>query len=417
MPRYRLLGPFDQVVTMTGMPLKGPLADEQLPVLKQGGVLLEDEKIHSVGKYADLLGTANKVKAQMVELERPTVCLPGWIDAHTHICFHGSRAKDYALRNAGASYQQIAREGGGIWDTVRHTRQASEHDLGEGILLRTQALLKNGITTVEVKSGYGLTLEEELKMLRAIKAADRQAAQDLVSTCLAAHILPKDYDGDHAAYLAEMAGELLPRAKSEALTNRVDAFVEEGAFSESIIAPYFQKAWSMGFQLTVHADQFTTGGTAVAVDHHAVSADHLEASTAKEITLLSQSEVIAVALPGASIGLGCGFAPARKLLDAGCALAIASDWNPGSAPMGDLLVQASVLATFEKLTNAEVLAGISFRAAAALGLQDRGHLSPGALGDLNLYATDHFREISYHQGMLNPYQVWKRGEKVFSVDE
>ncbi len=417
MPRYRLLGPFDQVVTMTGMPLKGPLADEQLPVLKQGGVLLEDEKIHSVGKYADLLGTANKVKAQMVELERPTVCLPGWIDAHTHICFHGSRAKDYALRNAGASYQQIAREGGGIWDTVRHTRQASEHDLGEGILLRTQALLKNGITTVEVKSGYGLTLEEELKMLRAIKAADRQAAQDLVSTCLAAHILPKDYDGDHAAYLAEMAWELLPRAKSEALTNRVDAFVEEGAFSESIIAPYFQKARSMGFQLTVHADQFTTGGTAVAVDHHAVSADHLEASTAKEITLLSQSEVIAVALPGASIGLGCGFAPARKLLDAGCALAIASDWNPGSAPMGDLLVQASVLATFEKLTNAEVLAGISFRAAAALGLQDRGHLSPGALGDLNLYATDHFREISYHQGMLKPYQVWKRGEKVFSVDE
>ena len=155
----------------------------------------------------------------------------------------------------------------------------------------------------------------------------------------------------------------------------------------------------------------------MAVDHHAVSADHLEASTAKEITLLSQSEVIAVALPGASIGLGCGFAPARKLLDAGCALAIASDWNPGSAPMGDLLVQASVLATFEKLTNAEVLAGISFRAAAALGLQDRGHLSPGALGDLNLYATDHFREISYHQGMLKPYQVWKRGEKVFSVDE
>ncbi|MCG8384774.1 MAG: imidazolonepropionase [Cytophagales bacterium] len=417
MPRYRLLGPIDQVVTMTGMPLKGPLADEQLPVLKQGGVLLEDEKIHSVGKYADLLGRANKVKAQRVELERPTVCLPGWIDAHTHICFHGSRAKDYALRNAGASYQQIAREGGGIWDTVGHTRQASEHDLGEGILLRAQALLKNGVTTIEVKSGYGLTLEDELKMLRAIKVADRQAAQDLVSTCLAAHILPKDYDGDHAAYLAEMAGELLPRAKSEALTNRVDAFVEEGAFSESIIAPYFQKARSMGFQLTVHADQFTTGGTAVAVDHHAVSADHLETSTAKEITLLSQSEVIAVALPGASIGLGCGFAPARKLLDAGCALAIASDWNPGSAPMGDLLVQASVLATFEKLTNAEVLAGISFRAAAALGLQDRGHLSPGALGDLNLYATDHFREISYHQGMLKPYQVWKRGEKVFSVDE
>ena len=415
MTKYQLIGPIHQVITMSGVPLKGPLLDKDLPVVSNGAILLQDEQIHSVGRYKAMLEIAKRLKADIIELERPTVCLPGWIDAHTHICFHGSRAKDYALRNAGVSYQEIARQGGGIWDTVGHTRKASEPDLVQGILQRTGTLLQNGVTTLEVKSGYGLTLDEELKMLRAIRTANKQLDQDLVATCLAAHILPNDYDGDHKAYLAEMAEKLFPKMKSGALTNRVDAFVEEGAFSAAVIAPYFQKAKSMGFQLTVHADQFTTGGTAVAVDHKAVSADHLEASTGKEIDLLSKSDVIAVALPGASIGLGCAFAPARKLLDAGCALAIASDWNPGSAPMGDLLVQASVLATFEKLANAEVLAGISIRAAAALGFQDRGHLSAGALGDLNLYATDHYSEICYHQGMLKPYEVWKRGKKVFST--
>jgi len=166
----------------------------------------------------------------------------------------------------------------------------------------------------------------------------------------------------------------------------------------------------MGFDITVHADQFSTGGSAIAVKYGAISADHLEASTGHEIQLLSNSKVVAIALPGASLGLGCNFAPARRLLDAGAILAIASDWNPGSAPMGNLLVQAAILGTFEKLTNTEVLSGITFRAAAALNLQDRGKLETGCLADLIAFPTSDYKQILYNQGMLLPSKIWKNGK-------
>jgi len=205
----------------------------------------------------------------------------------------------------------------------------------------------------------------------------------------------------------------LPVMITENLGTRVDAFVEKGAFCAADIQLYFEQATQMGFQLTVHADQFSTGGSALAVASHAVSADHLEASTQTEIELIAGSNTIAVALPGASLGLGCAFAPARKLLNAGACLAIASDWNPGSAPMGDLLMQAAVLGTFEKLSNTEVLAGITFRAAQALQLTDRGRLQTGMLADFLLFPVKHYREIFYHQGKLKPSQVWKNGYCVF----
>jgi imidazolonepropionase len=226
-------------------------------------------------------------------------------------------------------------------------------------------------------------------------------------------MLPKDYNGTAEAYLEEISSELFPKLKSENLAHRIDAFIEESAFSAQQIAPYFKKAKEMGFDITVHADQFSTSGSKVAVDFDALSADHLEASTDTEIALLAKSDVIATALPGASLGLGCAFTPARKLLDAGGALAIASDHNPGSAPMGDLLTQASILGTFEKLTNAEVLAGITFRAAAALKLADRGKLEEGLLADFSLFHTGNYQEILYNQGNLKPCVVFKRGVRVF----
>ena len=168
----------------------------------------------------------------------------------------------------------------------------------------------------------------------------------------------------------------------------------------------------MGFDLTLHVDQFHTGGSAVAVKHKAISADHLEASTDKEIQQLAKSKVIAMALPGATLGLGCPFAPARKLLDAGAAVAIASDWNPGSAPMGDLLSQAAILGTFEKLSNAEVLSGITYRAAAALNLKDRGRVEKNFLADIISFPTNDYREILYQQGQMKPCMVWKSGVAV-----
>lgn len=188
--------------------------------------------------------------------------------------------------------------------------------------------------------------------------------------------------------------------------------LKKGAFTAEVIAPYFKKAKEMGFTITVHADQFSTGGSKVAVDFNAISADHLEASTAEEIEILAKSTVIATALPGASIGLGCAFTPARKILDAGGAVAIASDHNPGSAPMGDLLTQASILGTFQKLSNAEILSGITFRAAAALNLKDRGVLKSGLLADFTAFPISNYKEILYQQGQLKPEMVWKNGAKI-----
>lgn len=409
MKKLKLIGPITQVLTLDHLPLKGALKDDQLEIIEQAGILIEGEKILQVGKWESLCKTFPE--AEIFELKGDFVILPGMVDCHTHICFGGSRAKDFAMRNAGKTYLEIAQAGGGIWDTVTQTRKLSQNDLAQLTANHANRHLSEGITTIEVKSGYGLSVEEELKMLRAIQEAKQSTRADLISTCLAAHMKPRDFEGSNSEYLQLISEELFPILKKEELTHRIDAFVEKSAFSPEEIKPYFQKAKELDFDLIVHADQFSVGGSKVAVEFGALSADHLEASGDAEIQFLAQSNTIAVALPGASIGLGCGFTPARKLLDQGAALAIASDWNPGSAPMGDLLTQASIFATFEKLSTAEVLAGITFRAAAALGLSDRGKLTEGQLADFILFPTADYREILYHQGKMKPVEVWKKGSK------
>ena len=408
-----IIGPFSQILTMANLDIKGPLKDEDLEVIPTGGILIEDGIILQISDYSDLINSLSVDAYNNIKLEGKHVCLPGIIDSHTHICFGGSRARDYAMRNAGKSYLEIAKEGGGIWDTVTKTRESSPEELVKGIIKRAKRHLKNGTTTIEVKSGYGLNQNEELKMLRAIREADKNIRPDLISTCLAAHMKPKDYDGNSSDYLKEVVDQLLPVIAKEGLSKRVDIFVEESAFTAEEGKVYLNAAREMGFDITVHADQFTTGGSALAIASNALSADHLEASTAKEIEMLANSDVIATALPGASLGLGCAFTPARKILDSGGSVAIASDHNPGSAPMGDLLTQASILGTFEKLSNAEVLAGITFRAAAALDLKDRGRLIKGQLADLAVFHTDNYNEILYNQGNFKPCMVLKNGELVY----
>ncbi len=410
----KLIGPFKQLLPMSGLPLRGRLHDDRLPVLEHAGLIVSRGKIRALGDFEALARTIKKEKGEIQELDGRQVGLPGFVDAHTHMCFHGSRAADYARRNAGQTYLQIARAGGGIWDTVSQTRDAPRETLEEQLLDRVARHLGDGVTTIEVKSGYGLSVKEELKMLRAIRNASKKSVAELVPTCLAAHMLPRDFDGDAPAYLQMLIKELLPVLKTEGLCQRIDAFIEESAFSPEDIAPYFTEARRLGFDLTVHADQFTVGGSDVAIKFDALSADHLEASSPAEIARLAASGVIATALPGASLGLGCGFTPARALLDAGAALAIASDWNPGSAPMGRLLTEAAILGAFEKLTNSEVLAGITFRAAAALKLPDRGRLEAGRLADLVAFPTTDYREILYHQGSLGPSRVWRNGALVHS---
>lgn len=406
----KVIGPITQVLTLDHLPLQGALKDDQLEIIEQAGILIEGEKILQVGKWESLCKAFPE--AEIFELIGDFVAMPGMVDCHTHICFGGSRARDFAMRNAGKTYLEIAQAGGGIWDTVTQTRKLSQSDLALLTTNNANRHLSEGVTTIEVKSGYGLSVEEEVKILRAIQDAKQSTRADLISTCLAAHMKPRDFLGSNSEYLDLISQELFPILKSEKLTHRIDAFVEKSAFSPEEITHYFQKAKEFGFDITVHVDQFSVGGSKVAVEFGARSADHLEASGDAEIQLLAQSNTIAVALPGASIGLGCAFTPARKLLDQGTGLAIASDWNPGSAPMGDLLAQASILATFEKLSTAEVLAGITFRAAAALGFSDRGKLTEGQLADFILFPTSDYRDILYQQGKIKPVEVWKSGSRV-----
>lgn len=405
----KIVGPFAELITMDGLPAKGPLKDESLLSIKNGAILVADGTIEGVGVFEDLV--RQNSKANIEEIEGDYVGLPGFIDCHTHICFGGSRAKDYAARNNGKTYQEIAEEGGGIWDTVTKTRAASQQELEHVTTDRLDSLLSRGITTVEVKSGYGLSVDEELKMLRAINTAGKKHHADVIATCLAAHIIPREFRNE-PDYLAYIIAELVPEIEREKLTNRFDIFIEQNAFTPLASAGYLYSLKQKGFDITVHGDQFTSGGSEVAIEVDALSVDHLEASGDHEINALSKSSTTPVVLPGASIGLGIPFASARKLLDAGCSLAVASDWNPGSAPNGNLLTQAALLGAYEKLSAAEIFAGITFRSASALNLNDRGIVSKGMLADFVAFDCNDYREILYHQGQLQPSKIWKKSRLI-----
>ncbi|MBJ6118360.1 imidazolonepropionase [Pontibacter sp. BT310] len=408
---YTLIGPFTQILTMANLPESGPITDDELEVLEDGGIVICDGKIRLVGKYNILLKVAQEEHYKIEKITEPKVLLPGLIDAHTHICFAGSRANDYAMRVAGKTYLEIARNGGGILDSVRKTREATVIELVDLLKKRCDRHLSEGVTTCEVKSGYGLTVEEELKMLEAIKLVNTHHKIDLVPTCLAAHMRPPEYS-DSKLYLQHVLENLLPQIKEQGLANRVDIFIEDTAFNEADSLEYLMAAKEMGFDITVHADQFSTDGSSVAAEAGAISADHLEASGEEEIALLKEAGVVATVLPGASVGLGMHYAPARKMLDGGLCVAIATDWNPGSAPMGDLLMQAALIGASEKLTIAETLAAVTTRAAKALNIKDRGCLGKEQVADMIAFDTGNYKEILYFQGKLKPTIVWKRGERV-----
>ncbi len=406
----KLIGPFKQVVTLANLPLRGKLSDEQLEIIVDGGILINENKIQKIGNFETLKSENQNIEIEYVEDEQ--IVLPAFVDSHTHICFGGNRANDFAMRNAGKTYLEIAESGGGIWSSVQHTRNGSEEELLTTLLERIDFLISLGITTIEVKSGYGLDVENELKMLWMIKKAQEQTKATLVPTCLSAHLKPRDFSGSNEDYLNYILTEILPKVKEENLAKRVDIFIEKSAFQPEESKAFLLKTKDLGFEITVHADQFTPGSSRIAVEVGAKSADHLEATIDEDIEFLAQSETVATALPGASLGLGEKFTPARKLLDAGAIVAIASDWNPGSAPMGNLITQASILATFEKLTTAEVLAGMTFRSAFALGLEDRGQLKSGLKADFVTYKTNNFQNVLYNQGSLKADSVYIDGAKI-----
>lgn len=308
--------------------------------------------------------------------------VPGLVDAHTHLAFGGDRAGEFTARLLGADYLALARQGGGIASTVRATRAASEDDLYERARTALGRMLALGVTTVETKSGYGLSLSDELKTLRVYQRLAREGPQRIVPTCLGAHIVPPEYADDREGYLRLLEDELLPAVAEDGLARFFDVFVEDTAFAPGEARRLFAAAHRHGLVPKLHADQLTdTGGAALAVDVGAASADHLECISAEGIAAMAASEVVAVSLPIATLVLGVEPLPARRLINAGVPVAVATDFNPGSAPSFDLHLAAWLACTRQRMTPHEVLKGLTAFAAKALRLEDVGSLLPGFRAD------------------------------------
>ena len=401
-----LVRDLDQVVSPAGesAPLRGRALGE-VAVLERGYVLCEDDRITRVGAMTDL--AAVDVPADVVELDgNGSSALPGLVDCHTHACFAGDRAEEFALRAGGASYEELHAEGRGILATVRATRAAGEEGLARALERHRGWMLAHGTTTFEAKSGYGLDRETELAQLRAIAGAGG------VPTWLGAHAVPPEF-GDADAYLDEALHEVLPEAAG--LAEAADVFLERGAFDAAQARRYLEACAAAGLALRIHADQFTeAGGIPLAVELGARSVDHLEATGPDGVRALGRSDVAAVLLPVAALFLGRPMPPARALVDAGAVVALATDFNPGSAFCESLAVVMSLACTQLGLTPAEALAACTVNAAHVLGRSDRlGRLAPGYSADIVLLEASDWRYLAYHLGGRDVAVVVKEGQVVW----
>ena len=325
---------------------------------------------------------------------------PGLIDAHTHLVFGGNRAAEFEQRLTGASYADIARAGGGILSTVTATRAASEDELVALALPRLDAMIRQGATTVEVKSGYGLTIGDELKMLRAARRLATLRPVNITTTHLAAHAIPPEYAARPDAYIDEIAIPSLLAAHAEGLVDAVDAFCESIAFSPAQVDRLFTAARALGLRVKLHAEQLTDqGGATLAARHAALSADHLEYLSGDGIATMARAGTVATLLPGAFFTLReSQLPPIAALRAAGVPMAVATDCNPGSSPMTSLPLAMNMACTLFRMTPEEALLGTTANAARALGLVDRGALSPGLRADLCLWDMQNPAELSYRIG-------------------
>jgi len=325
---------------------------------------------------------------------------PGLIDAHTHIVFAGNRAAEFERRLQGASYEEIARAGGGILSTVTATRAATEDDLIAQALPRLDAMIAQGTTTVEIKSGYGLTIADELKMLRAARRLGQLRPVTITATHLAAHAIPPEYKGNPDAYIDDVAIPSLRAAHAEGLVDAVDAFCETIAFTPAQVDRLFTAARALGLRVKLHAEQLSDlGGAQLAARHAALSADHLEHLSPEGIADMARAGTVATILPGAYYTLrDTTPPPVAALRAAGVPMAVATDCNPGSSPMTSLPLAMNMACTLFRMTPEEALLGTTTHAARALGLTDRGTLAPGQRADIAIWDAGHPAELSYRIG-------------------
>jgi len=374
-------------------------AGEHVPygLVEDGALALDGDRIAWVGKGEDL--PAHYANWTREDLGGRLVT-PALIDCHTHVVFGGDRAREFEMRLEGATYEEVARAGGGIVSTVRATRAASEEELLAAALPRVDALIAEGVSTLEIKSGYGLDLETELRMLRTARKIGDVRPVKVRTSFLGAHAVPPEYKDRPDAYLHDICLPALEAAHAEGLVDAVDGFCEGIAFSPEQIARVFDKANQLGLPVKLHAEQLSNlGGTALAASYGALSADHLEYLDETGVKALAESNGVAVLLPGAFYTLRETQLPPVDLLRRHqVPIALATDCNPGSSPLASLLLTMNMACTLFRLTPEEALAGVTREAARALGLEDRGTLEEGMRADLAVWNVRHPAELSYRIG-------------------
>lgn len=382
-----------------------------LGIIEDGTLLVRNGRIAAAGTHAEM-------KAQIppgTEVIDATggVVLPGFVDAHTHLVFAGNRADEFERRIEGATYQQIAAAGGGIRATVRRTRQASEEDLLAAARRHAQWFLSNGTTTVEAKSGYGLDLETECKMLRVMRRLQTEGALEIVPTFLGAHEVPEECDAGR--YVEAILSEMLPRVASERLAEYCDVFCEPHLFAVPAARRILETAKQLGLGLRLHADQFAgSGGALLAAELGAATADHLEHTDTPSMEALAAAGVQPVLLPGSVYALGLQRYPeARAMIERGLAVVLATDFNPGSSPTASMPMILSLACTQMRMTPAEAVTAATINAAYSLGRgAEIGSLETGKRADIVLYRCSDYREIPYHFGINLVSGVWAGGKPV-----
>ena len=403
-----------QLITLGGPPrARSGKELGDLGIISDGGLLAADGRITHVGRTREIEKLCQR-NTKVVDA-RGCAVLPGFVDAHTHLVFAGNRLEDFESRARGETYQQIAKRGGGIQTTVQATRATTEDDLFALAKKRASWFLRNGTTTIESKSGYGLTLKDELKILRVIRRVGAETPLETVPTFLGAHAFPPEFRENHAGYISLIIDEMLPAIAQEKVAEYCDIFCEQNYFDVEDSGRILTSAKQLGLKLRMHVDQLTNGGGArLAAELGAITADHLEQTAADGISALAKAGVQPVLLPGSVYALGSKKYPdARRMIDAGLAVVLATDFNPGSSPSTSMPMMLSLAVTQMRMSPTEAIIAATINAAASLDRVDTiGSLEQGKLANFVIYDCDDYRELAYWFGISLIRDVFVQGVRV-----
>jgi len=404
-----------QLITMQGrVPRRGKDLAE-ISIIANGAIAVSADKILAVGKAEEIASQVEPAENCTVISAKNKVVMPGFIDPHTHPVFACTREVEFEMRLAGKSYMEIAEAGGGIRTSVRHLRETSAEELYRISKKTLDRLLSYGVTTIEAKSGYGLSTEAEIKTLEVIRQLNDNETIDLCPTFLGAHEIPDEYRDKREDYINLVVKEMIPAVGDKNLAEFCDVFCEEGVFTVEESRRILTAAREAGLKLKIHADELkSTGGAELAVELGAISADHLGFISERGIDMMAQSDTVAVLLPGTSFALGLDeFAPARKMIEKGVIVALSTDCNPGSSMTESLPMIISLAALKLKMTAAEAISAVTVNAACAIDRGDRlGRLEPGLPADIVIWGMQDYRELPYHYGVNLVETVIKNGKVV-----